>query len=184
MMKSKLAGSVLLAAVLAATALAQGNDNEKPYFGGGDDVAFAGSLWQAMLEASLVGPGAINVYPFEGNQPHGAIQQVTDSVITVEGRSARVIVKRNHGGEGASVKSVYASPQAHLKAVTVMFKREAGYDSENADWFWAKYTPAGALDKNPKGVPLAGRIGKGGGGGCIACHTALGGADMETLTGR
>ena len=159
-------------------------DDDKPYFGGDADVAFAKSLWQSMSVNQLVGSEAINVFPFEGNQPHGAIQQVTDSVISVNGQQGRVIIKRNHGGKGADVKTVYADPQKYLKAVTVMFKREKGYDSDNLDWFWAKYTPSGVIDKNPKGLALAGRVGKGGSAGCIACHKAIGGKDLETLTVR
>lgn len=168
----------------AAMALAPAAHSSEPFFGGEADVAFAGSLWQSLTENRLVGANAINVYPFEGNQPHGAIQQVTDSGISVNGRTGRVIVKRNHGGEGADVESVYSDPRKHLKAITVMFKRETGYDSENLDWFWAKYKPSGEIDRNPAGAELAGRIGKGGSTGCIACHRALGGSDMETLTTR
>ena len=175
---------MLLGVTVAATALVQAADSNTPYFGGDADVAFAKSLWQSMAAYQLVGANAINVYPFKGNQPHGAIQQVTDSTIGVHGRMGRVIVKRNHGGEGADVKSVYSDPEKHLKAVTVMFKREAGYDAENLDWFWVKYTPTGDIDSNPKGALLAGRVGKGGSAGCIACHKALGGKDMETLTSR
>ena len=184
MMMRHFAKLTLLGVAVAATGLVQAADDGEPYFGGDADVAFAKSLWQSMSADQLVGANAINVYPFKGNQPHGAIQQVTDSTISVNGRMGRVIVKRNHGGEGADIKSVYSDPEKHLKAVTVMFKREAGYDTENLDWFWAKYTPAGEIDKNPKGALLAGRVGKGASAGCIACHKALGGKDMETLTAR
>ena len=176
--------NVMAGVAIAATGSLQAADDGTPYFGGEADVAFAQSLWQAMSDKQLVGADAINVYPFKGNQPHGAIQQVTDSNIGVQGRAGRVIVKRNHGGPAADIKSVYSAPEKHLKAVTVMFQREAGYDAENLDWFWAKYTPSGEIDKNPKGVLLAGRIGKGGSAGCIACHKALGGEDLETLTPR
>ena len=48
----------------------------------------------------------------------------------------------------------------HLGAVTVMFRREAGYDAQNKNWFWAKYLPDGSLDKNPNGMQLAGRVAK------------------------
>ena len=183
-MKKQFMKPIFLAMVVATTGLVQAADNNKPYFGGDTDVVFAKSLWQSMLESKLIGNDAINVYPFKGNQPHGAIQQVTDSTVSIQGRKERLIVKRNHGGEGASVKSVYADPQKYLKAITVMYKREAGYDSENLDWFWAKYTPTGSIDKNPTGTLLAGRIGKGGSTGCIAGHKALGGNDLETLTAR
>ena len=179
-----LAKMTFLGAVVAASGLLQAAEDGGPYFGGDADVAFAKALWHSLSAGQLVGATAINVYPFNGNQPHGAIQQVTDSTVTVNGQTGRVIVKRNHGGEGADIKSVYANPERHLKAVTVMFKREAGYDSENLDWFWAKYTPAGEIDKNPKAALLAGRVGKGGSAGCIACHKALGGEDLETLTAR
>ena len=183
-MMRHLAKTIVSATAVAATALVQAADRNTPYFGGDADVAFAKSLWQSMAADQLIGANAINVYPFKGNQPHGAIQQVTDSTIDVNGRMGRVIVKRNHGGEGADVKSVYSAPEKHLRAVTVMFKREAGYDAENLDWFWVKYTPTGEIDKNRKGALLAGRVGKGGSAGCIACHKALGGKDLETLTSR
>ncbi|MGB1257375.1 MAG: cytochrome P460 family protein, partial [Thiolinea sp.] len=102
---------------------------------------------------------------------------------TVDGHSGQLIVKRNHGGkDGLTVKEVFDEPDKYLAAVTIMFKRETGYDADNQDWFWAKYNAEGELDKNPKGMLLAGRVAKGGNQGCIACHTALGGKDMITLT--
>lgn len=69
-------------------------------------------------------------------------------------------------------------PEGWLKAVTVMYRREKGYDPDNQDWFWAKYGPDGTLDTNPKGIPLAGRVAKGMDAGCIACHAGAPGADM------
>lgn len=60
-----------------------------------------------------------------------------------------------------------------------MFKREKNYDAENLDWFWVKYNPQGKLFKNPKGIPLAGRVAKGvNTAGCIACHEGAPGKDM------
>jgi hypothetical protein len=58
-----------------------------------------------------------------------------------------------------------------------MFRREAGFDSDNQDWFWVKYLPDGTLDKNPKGMALAGKIAKGSDAGCIACHVGADGDD-------
>ncbi|MCP3870954.1 MAG: hypothetical protein GY703_23225 [Gammaproteobacteria bacterium] len=138
-----------------------------PFFGNESDIKFAKALWKSMEENSSVGDNAINVYPFKGNQPHGAIQQVLDTDIAVNGRASRVTVKRKHGGKDITVKSIYADPVSNLKAVTVMYKREAGYDSDDLDWFWVKYTPEGAIDKNPKGMKMFGRIGKDGSGGCL-----------------
>ena len=31
------------------------------------------------------------------------------------------------------------NPAKYLKAVTIMFKRESGYDPKNGDWFYVKY---------------------------------------------
>jgi hypothetical protein len=176
--------NIFLGAITALylSASVHADDQDKPFFGGESDVAYAIALWTSLEKDKLVGENAINVFPFKGNQPHGAIQQVLDTRLNVNGTDTRVIVKRNHGGEDISVKSIYADPVRNLKAITVMAKREPGYDQENLDWFWVKFTPDGKLNNNPAGVTLAGRIGKGASTGCIACHKAIGGKDLETLT--
>lgn len=154
-------------------------------FGNTEDTEYAGKLWQIMLDQKLVGADSIKVRPFEGNEPHGTIQEVLATTATVDGHTGRLLVKRNHGGkEELSVEEVYDDPISNLAAITIMFKRESGYDTEDQDWFWAKYLPSGVLDKNPKGMQLAGRVAKGADEGCIACHTAAGGEDLETLTSK
>ena len=153
-------------------------------FGGDDDVAFAQRLWAALMSQRLVGPNRIHVQPFEGNEPHGSIQQVLGTTVTVDGRTARAIVKVNHGGPDVDVQAVYDNPNKFIGAYTVMYAREAGYDDDNQNWFWAKYLPTGELDKNPKGAMIAGRFMKGADAGCIACHVAAGGDDLETLTSK
>ena len=55
------------------------------------------------------------------------------------------------------------------------------YDPDNQNWFWAKYLPNGSLDKNPKGMQLAGRVAKGADAGCIACHAGADGGDYMFL---
>ncbi|HXK54553.1 MAG TPA: cytochrome P460 family protein [Hyphomicrobiales bacterium] len=173
------AGGLALALALS------GANAQTPPFGGDDDVAYAKTLWQLMEQAHLVGDGAIRVRPFAGNEPHGTIQEVLATTASVNGHTGRLIVKRNHGGkDGLSVGEVYDDPTKYLAAITVMFKREAGYDADNRDWFWAKFSPDGTLDKNPKGAMLAGRVAKGADAGCIACHTSAGGEDLEVLTTR
>lgn len=154
-------------------------------FGNAEDTVYAAKLWQIMVDQKLVGADSIKVRPFEGNEPHGAIQEVLATTATVDGHTGRLLVKRNHGGkEGLSVEEVYDNPISNPAAITIMFKRESGYDTEDKDWFWAKYLPSGELDKNPKGMQLAGRVAKGADQGCIACHTAAGGEDLETLTSK
>lgn len=170
---------VLAVAIVGHAALAQQQTAPMAMaFGGKEDVAFAMKLWAAMKAASLVGPGRINVQPFQGNEPHGAIQQVLDGKVTVAKRSGRVIVKVNHMAK--DIKSVYAEPNKAIGAYTVMFKKPAGYDPENKDWFWVKYKPNGEIDSD-NGMLLAGRVAKGMDQGCIACHRAIGGDDLEIL---
>ena len=92
-----------------------------------------------------------------------------------------MIVKYNYMGESVSVNSVADNPDLNLAAVTVMFRRAEGYDSENLDWFWAKYSSDGSLQTNPQGVRLAGRIGKNPQDACIACHKFAPGDDYVFL---
>ncbi len=87
-------------------------------------------------------------------------------------------MKRNYGGKNVTVEKVADNPDKYLKAVTIMFRREKGYDSPNKDWFWVKYAPNGNILKNPKGMSLAGRVVKGMKKGCIACHRAAPGGDF------
>ncbi len=146
-------------------------------FGDPEDVKYSQALWKALTKANYIGRDAIMSTPYTGQHPHGAILDTIDGSVKVKGHTGQVIVKRNYGGDGVSKKTVSDNPGKYLKAITVMFKRESGYDSDNRDWFWAKYLPDGSLDKNPKGMQLAGRVAKGAAAGCIACHKAAPGGD-------
>lgn len=146
-------------------------------FSGHDSVDYSKDLWAAMTSANLVGENAKNPQPYKGVHPHGAVLTTATSEATVGGHTGKVVVKKNFGGEGVSVDSVASDPAKYLKAVTVMFQREDGYDADNQNWFWAKYTANGGLHKNDKGMQLAGRVAKGKPKGCISCHTAAPGGD-------
>jgi len=146
-------------------------------FGGDEDVAYSKSLWAAMEKISLAGNGAIRSFPYEGTEPHGFVLETFYASATVNGHTGELIVKRNYGPKDVEVESVQMDPNKHLAAITVMFKREDGYDADNKNWFWAKYLPDGSLDKNPKGMMLAGKVAKGAKAGCIACHTGAPGGD-------
>lgn len=147
-------------------------------FSGPDSVAYAATLWGSLQGANLVGRNAVVSKPYKGQHPHGAVLDTIESKLTINGHSGTVVVKNNYGGPDATTASVANDPAKHLEAVTVMYRREAGYDAENKDWFWAKYLPDGSLDKNKAGMQLAGRVAKGKPAGCIACHTAAPGGDM------
>jgi len=140
-------------------------------FSGPTDVAYSKKLWEK-LESSGLNSVEGNLYV--GGPPHGKVRETVEGII--DGK--RIIVKRNYGGKGLSLEAVAKDRAKYLKAVTVMAKREKGYDAENKDWFWVKYKADGTLHKNPKGMKLAGRIAKGKPVGCIACHNSASGGDL------
>ena len=148
-----------------------GENTMLPPFGNAEDVNYSKKLW-AKMEAKDLNSTPANLYV--GGPPHGPVREVLEAII--DGK--RVIVKRNFGGEGISVKSVSQNRAAFLKAITVMAKREDGYDPENGDWFWVKYKPDGSLHTNAKGMKLAGRVAKGMDKGCIFCHQSASGNDL------
>ncbi|NKB26478.1 MAG: hypothetical protein GKR99_02500 [Rhodobacteraceae bacterium] len=162
----KTAAAACVALGLGTAASAQ----EMAPFGTDHDVAYAALLWEVMEASKLVGDGAIMSFPYEGVEPHGMMLETFYTSATVDGHEGALIVKRNYGPEGVSIDEVLGDPSKHLGALTVMFQREAGYDDETNKWFWVKYLPDGSLDKNPKGMQLAGLVGKGAEAGCIACH--------------
>jgi hypothetical protein len=159
-----------------ALLFAIGSVNAAP-FGGEADVKYAKDLWTSMINASYAGQDSIMSQPYKGQHPHGAILDTIQGPINIGGKLHHIIIKRNYGGPGVSKESVANDPEKYLKAVTVMLKRP-GYDPDNKDWFWAKFLANGSLDKNPKGMMLAGKVAKGKPAGCIACHTAAPGGDM------
>ena len=138
-----------------------------------ESINYSKDLWSAMAKAGLAGSGAKADTPYKGQAPHGAILESITSEVTVGKHKGKVIVKRNYGGDGVSIDAVKADRAKFLGSITVMFKRDAGYDKDNNDWFWVKYKPDGSLATNPKGMMLAGRVMKGKDKGCIACHSAV-----------
>ncbi len=175
-----LARAALIATLLApaVTATAQ----MAPPFGTEEDTAFAQQLWGAMEEMNFAGDNPIHTFPYEGTDPHGMMLETFYTSATLNGHTGDLIIKRNYGPAGVSVDEVLQNPEGHLGAITVMFRREAGYDEDNQDWFWAKFLPDGTLDKNAMGMELAGRVAKGMDAGCIACHSAAGGDDYLFTT--
>ena len=153
-------------------------------FGGESDVAFALKLWDKLQEARLVGRNAIESRPYEGAEPHGAILTTLQTSLSIDGHEGAAIIKNNYLGERVSVTSVADNPRLGLDAITVMFRREAGYDPETRNWFWAKFNSDGTLAVNPRGAKLAGRISKNPDDGCIACHQFAPGNDYVFLNDR
>ncbi len=151
-------------------------------FGSDDDLAYATLIWEAMQAQNLVGDNAIKSFPYEGTAPHGAMLETFYSSAKIGDYTGALIVKRNYGPAEVEADQIIADPGKHLGAVTVMFKREEGFDADNQNWFWAKFLPDGSLDKNPKGMSLAGKVAKGAPKGCIACHSGAGGDDYVFTT--
>ena len=174
--------AMLGAATIATVALGSSAMSQMAPFGDKESVAYAAKIWDAMGKLNMTGPNAIRTFPYEGTDPHGKMLETFYLKATIDGHTGALIVKRNYGPEGVEEDAVLMEPEKHLGAVTVMFRREAGYDSDNKDWFWAKFLPNGSLDKNPKGMMLAGKVAKGAPKGCIACHTGAPGGDYLFTT--
>ncbi len=146
-------------------------------FGNDADLADAKKVWEASVAVGFVGDNAIVTKPYTGAPPHGMILELMEKTVTIDGVTGPLVVKKNYGGNGLTASDVINDPNKYLKAVTIQFQREEGYDSENKNWFYGKYLPDGTLDVNPKGMKLAGRVAKGAPTGCIACHKAAPGGD-------
>ncbi len=168
---------IALGAVVFTTAFSSAAVTAAPPFGDPESIEYSQKLWKTLQAANLVGAKAIISKTYKGQHPHGAVLDTIEGQVAVEGHSGVVIVKRNYGGEDSSISKVADNPGKYLSAVTVMYKREVGYDADNKDWFWVKYKPDGSLDANPEGMKLAGRVAKGKSQGCIACHAAAPGGD-------
>lgn len=166
-MKNYLMAGTLVLGLGASAATAQ----DAP-FGTDADAEYAAQLWTAMEDMNLVGADVILASPYPGTEPHGMMLETFYTAAEISGHEGDLVVKRNYGPEGVSADEVLADPQAHLGSVTIMFRREEGYDPDNADWFWAKYLPDGSLDQTPNDMRMAGRVAKGADTGCIACHAA------------
>ncbi len=181
----RLSAVAAVAAALIAVGPAQAQKKKmmKPPFGLKADVAYALALWKILARNRLVGPNAWVVNAHQTNPPHGAFVSVIDGKIRIGRRMHTVIVKNNYGGKGIDEQKVADNPGKYLAAITVMLRRP-GYDPANKNWFWVKYRANGTIDKNPKGMQLAGRIAKGMKVGCIACHNKAPGGDMIYLNNR
>ena len=156
-----------------------------PPFSGPEDTAFAQKLWTALEESRLVGANRIQAMPYKTAPPHGHFVESLDGKITIDGREALVLVKKNFGKTKKETRQEIAdNPDDFMTSITVMFKREEGYDTDNQNWFWAKYAPDGSLLKNPKGMKLAGRVAKGKPKGCISCHKVAPGGDYIYIHDR
>lgn len=147
-------------------------------FGNEADIVDAEKVWKASLEVGFVGENSITTRPYAGAPPHGMILELMEKKVTIDGVTGALVVKKNYGGNGLTVNDVINAPNKYLKAVTIQFQREDGYDTENKNWFYGKYSPDGSLQKNPKGMKLAGRVAKGAPTGCIACHKTAPGKDF------
>ena len=88
----------------------------------------------------------------EGREPHGSLHKVYVNNAAYSSHS----VPLKYGA--IQVKENYNKNQK-LMAITVMYKLK-GYNPDDGDWFWAKYSPDGMA--KPYGKPS----------GCIGCHGA------------
>ena len=163
----------MLAFCVAGLLILTAADSQKP-FGGSEDVAFAKELW---VELGNYTDWKMKSSFYPGNSPHGKFLRIYYNLVNVDDEPYHVIVKDNYGGEGASMQSVSSNPEEYLMAITIMVQRETGYDPDNNNWYYVKYSPGGMVMENSEGMQLAGRVAKGMDTGCIACHANAEGGD-------
>ncbi len=150
-----------------------------------DDIEYSRKLWKAMLGDRLVGSRAIALKPFFGGaKPHGMVLEIYSGVFKVADHNGFLVLKKNYNGRGVSVESVKRDRKKYLSSITIMYQREAEYDDDNLNMFWAKYKPDGTLfvkEMMGNEMQLAGRLIKGKDGennkGCLHCHASAGGGD-------
>jgi len=127
-----------------------------------EDQASATTMWDEIQgHASWAQfPGHAGMQ--KGKSPHGKFVSTYINAVTASNTasppSRSVIVKENFRQED----------RATLDSLTVMKKVE-GYDPENGDWFWARYTPEGELTHSGK-VAM-----------CFDCHFDAAGDDFVFL---
>jgi hypothetical protein len=97
----------------------------------------------------------------EGNAPHGALIKTFVNSKALKPTAAgypygSIVVKENY------------MPDTTLAKLTIMYKVK-GYDPRSGDWFWAVYTPDGAVEAE-------GKIQS-----CIGCHSVRGDDDYIFL---
>ena len=170
--KSLLAVSALFAGFVGSA----GAPAQEMMFGTEADAGYAALLWSAMVEKNLAGPDAVHSSLAEGTEPHGLFEVFYASA-DIDGHTGDLVVKRNYGAVELTEDEVASDFDGHLRGITVMFRREDGYDADNKNWFWTMFMPDGTIGKNEMGMQLAGRVAKGMDVGCLACHTAADGGD-------
>ncbi|UUP15942.1 cytochrome P460 family protein [Nitratireductor thuwali] len=175
MPKARMNRALRLAGIMAALGVATpalGQD-QRPPFGGPEEVDFAEELWQALEQRGIVGEEAIQTHPYAGTSMHGPVIQYISGTVSVGGRTGTFILKRNYRGEDLSVEETFKNPLRNFDSMGVMFRREEGYAPESRDWFWVKYMPDGMVANTPDGAKMAGKV-----GACIGCHQPAEGADF------
>jgi len=149
------------------------------------DIDDARHLWSVLEQEHMAGEHAEPLTPFIGAaRPHGWVLEVDSRTIRVDGRSGFVVVKKNYNGDNLGIADVERDRRRYLDSVSVMFKREPGYDPDNQDWFCPQYRPAARLfsmHRMGMEIAMAGRLMKGATAdrnrGCIYCHSSAGGGD-------
>lgn len=158
---SILSKAALLPALAAAAALVVACAS----LGSPEDQSTAASLWRESQGYTSWGRFAGHSGIEPGKSPHG---KFISTYVQQRGATAKglppygtIVLKENYRSQDPG----------SLDSLTVM-KRIEGFDPENGDWFWARYTPSGKLTH-------AGKVAM-----CSDCHFDAGGDDFLFLNDR
>jgi len=133
-------------------------------FGSAEDIKLAQELWKEIADYRKWDrfPGKEgDAQGFVSSAaPHGMFARIFVNQKNALREDGSIIIKENYGEKD----------ETRLMALTVM-KKIKGFNPDESDWFWVKYTAQGDIDKNEMGLSMAGKIGKGMSSGCIPCHS-------------
>ena len=150
--------------ILFSPLTAQEMNLGEPDIGKKEDLENAREHWERLEEKNVVGQNMIRSRPYHGSAKmnHGTVQTLLESKVKMNGHEGTVVVLHNYETPTPEhLGDIFINPNKYLMAVSVMYKREQGFDEENADWFWALYNNNGMVfRKMTNGLGLVGRAEK------------------------
>ena len=115
-----------------------------PPFGADIDVVFARKLWAAIHAADLIAAT-------RSRRAGVASRAVVEGEVWVAKRVGRVIIKVDHGHSDPGQQARPAQDDLSPTTYSVMFKKPAGYDPDNKNWFGGGRGAGGRAGRNGAG---------------------------------
>jgi hypothetical protein len=148
-----------------------------------DDEDQKVELTQEVLNSATKHLGDFTGQSFEASIPHGGPEGISiDSTIRAVYANVDQVGSSIDKGTLITKRTYKKNPDGTMGQLFVtfaMFKRESGYDSENANWEYVKMPASEDIDytANPNGMLSVEGVARGKLDGCISCHAKAAGND-------